>query len=48
MSPHLFILILLQSFLNSLYGCKYAEFFRSFVEVVDQMRADPYLSPHIR
>ncbi|GAX76349.1 hypothetical protein CEUSTIGMA_g3795.t1 [Chlamydomonas eustigma] len=38
----------LELFLNSLYNCKYKEFFRAFVEVVDQMRADPYLSPHIK
>ncbi|KAG1654442.1 hypothetical protein FOA52_009160 [Chlamydomonas sp. UWO 241] len=41
-NPHL------ESFINSLHNCKYADFFKAFVEVVDQMRADPYLSPHIK
>lgn len=38
----------LEPYLNSLYNCNYKEFFRALVEVVDQMRADPYFSPHIR
>mmetsp|Transcript_24714 Transcript_24714/g.53924 ORF Transcript_24714/g.53924 Transcript_24714/m.53924 type:complete len:389 (+) Transcript_24714:125-1291(+) len=38
----------LASFLDSLYNCNYKGFFRAFVEVVDLMRADPYLSPHIK
>eukprot|EP00955_Chlamydomonas_euryale_P091548 364631-Chlamydomonas_euryale.AAC.31 len=38
----------LEAYLNSLYACKYASFFAAFVEVVDLMRADPYLSLHLR
>ena len=37
----------LEPYLNSLYACKYADFFQAFVEIVDQMSADPFLSPHI-
>lgn len=41
-TPHL------STFLNSLYYCKYKDFFRAFVGIIDNMRADMYLSPHIR
>lgn len=41
-TPHL------STFLNSLYFCKYKDFFKAFVGIVDLMRADMYLSPHIR
>lgn len=40
--PHLGPLI------NSLYNCKYNEFFKAYVEVVDLMKADMYLHPHAR
>lgn len=38
----------LSQYINSLYGCKYKEFFQAFVEVIDQMKSDMYLAPHIR
>jgi 26S proteasome regulatory subunit N7 len=38
----------LADFLNSLYFCKYREFFQAFVPVMEQVRADMYLSAHIR
>ncbi|MEW5313848.1 MAG: hypothetical protein WDW38_005381 [Sanguina aurantia] len=38
----------LEPLLHSLYYCRYREFFSSFVEVVDTMKLDPYLQPHIR
>lgn len=38
----------LSSFLNSLYSCKYKEFFQAFVPVVEQIRADMYLHAHVR
>lgn len=41
-TPHL------GEFLSSLYGCQYRDFFAAFVGVVDAIRADPYLAPHVR
>lgn len=38
----------MQPFLNSLYYCRYRDFFQAFAEVSDAVRADPYLSPHLR
>eukprot|EP00877_Chromochloris_zofingiensis_P004594 jgi/Chrzof1/14135/Cz08g26110.t1 len=38
----------LETLLNSLYLCKYKDFFRSFVEVMDIVRADMFLHAHVR
>mmetsp|Transcript_59 Transcript_59/g.207 ORF Transcript_59/g.207 Transcript_59/m.207 type:complete len:399 (-) Transcript_59:412-1608(-) len=38
----------LASFLNSLYDCKYQDFFRAFVEVAAMVERDYALSPHFR
>lgn len=38
----------LAPFLNALYECKYKEFVRAFVDVVEQVREDMFLSTHAR
>uniref|UniRef100_A0A7S3VTM2 26S proteasome regulatory subunit RPN7 n=1 Tax=Dunaliella tertiolecta TaxID=3047 RepID=A0A7S3VTM2_DUNTE len=38
----------LQQFLDALYGCQYKQFFQAFVEVVSQIKRDPYLALHAR
>eukprot|EP00798_Chlamydomonas_sp_ICE-L_P025811 gene25811-11486_t len=38
----------LAPYLNSLYNCKYKDFFKAFVGMIDEMKSDMYLSPHIR
>eukprot|EP00879_Flechtneria_rotunda_P004844 GHRR01005117.1.p1 GENE.GHRR01005117.1~~GHRR01005117.1.p1 ORF type:complete len:388 (+),score=142.07 GHRR01005117.1:202-1365(+) len=38
----------LETCLNALYDCSYKDFFRSFLGVVDIIRADMYLHPHVR
>jgi 26S proteasome regulatory subunit N7 len=37
----------LEPYLNSLYACKYADFFQAFVEIANQMGSDPFLAPHV-
>ena len=32
--------------MNSLYNCKYRDFFAALVAVVDQLLLDRYLAPH--
>ena len=32
--------------MNSLYNCKYRDFFAALVAVVDQLLRDRYLAPH--
>jgi len=38
----------LASILNALYNCNYKEFFQAFVPVMDLLRCDIYLRPHLR
>lgn len=38
----------LEACLNALYDCKYKEFFRAFLGVIDICRSDMYLHPHTR
>ena len=38
----------LESFLNSMYECKYADFMRAFVQIAEAVRLDMYLAPHYR
>lgn len=38
----------LQEFLNSIYNCKYRDFFVAFAAIIDQFRSDRYLAPHSR
>lgn len=38
----------LESCLNAMYDCNYKEFFKSFLGVVDIIRADMYTHPHVR
>lgn len=38
----------LRPFLSSLYQCQYAEFFKAFAGLTDEIRADMYLHPHFR
>lgn len=35
-------------FLDSLFKCKYREFFRAFLQVYELMKTDEFLGPHIR
>eukprot|EP00803_Ostreobium_quekettii_P003800 evm.model.scf_2117.2 EVM.evm.TU.scf_2117.2 scf_2117:22280-26898(+) len=38
----------LASFLNSLYRCKYSEFFQALARMADRIQVDMYLYPHFR
>ncbi|XP_068640489.1 26S proteasome non-ATPase regulatory subunit 6-like [Aristolochia californica] len=38
----------LSSFLNSLYGCQYKDFFLAFAGLTQQIKMDNYLHPHFR
>ncbi|KAI8462724.1 MAG: 26S proteasome subunit RPN7-domain-containing protein [Monoraphidium minutum] len=38
----------LAPFLHSLYECRYAEFYKAFAGLMDLVRADMYLAPHLR
>ncbi|EFN60012.1 hypothetical protein CHLNCDRAFT_55933 [Chlorella variabilis] len=38
----------LRPFLSSLYDCQYAQFFKAFSGLSDEIRADMYLHPHFR
>ncbi|KAK9906744.1 hypothetical protein WJX75_007249 [Coccomyxa subellipsoidea] len=38
----------LSTFLNALYECRYADFFKAFAGIADQTREDVYLHPHVR
>lgn len=38
----------LRKFMESLFRCEYAEFFKAFVEILDSVAGDIYLSTHSR
>eukprot|EP00898_Chlorokybus_atmophyticus_P003190 jgi/Chlat1/3872/Chrsp26S04015 len=38
----------LGDFMNSLYFCKYHQFYRSLIEITEAIKADRYLRPHVR
>lgn len=38
----------LETCLNALYDCKYKDFFKAFLGVIDMCRSDMYLHPHTR
>ena len=37
----------LKDLVVSLYGCRYGDFFRNLIPVIDHIRADPYLGKHL-
>eukprot|EP00891_Asterochloris_glomerata_P007406 jgi/Astpho2/7406/fgenesh1_pm.00114_%23_14_t len=38
----------LTQYLNALYGCRYADFFAAFADVITRISSDRYLQPHLR
>lgn len=38
----------LREFVNALYDCRYASFFRAFAGLLESVRTDPFLHAHYR
>ena len=38
----------IKEYIDSFYGCRYRDFFKSFVGIIDIVKSDPYMKHHLR